>query len=130
MVDTEKVTVNLNIVDLGKIDMLVDEGFYNNRADFLRTAIRNEIALHRHQIDQISIAKSYVMGVIRFGAEDLRGKLEAGKMTEIRCVGVLVLDDDITPQLAEQTIRSIKVWGKSIMPDDVRERLQNLERIG
>ncbi len=130
MVDTEKITVNLNVVDLGKIDMLVDEGLYTNRADFLRAAIRNEIRLHERHIEQIATTKSYFMGVCMLDAAHFQRRLEEGKMSEITGVGMLIIAKDVSPALAEQTISYVKIWGKSSIPDDVRERLQQLERMG
>jgi Ribbon-Helix-Helix transcriptional regulator family len=41
--DSEKITINLGFVDLGRVDLMVREGFYSNRADFIRTAIRNQL---------------------------------------------------------------------------------------
>ena len=127
MADTEKITVNLNVVDLGKVDMLVDEGFYTNRADFMRTAIRNEIALHRHHIDNIT--RNYLVGVVNVTADMLADHYRKGKMMDIKGVGFLNINPGVTVDMAEKTIASIKVWGKLVMPPDVRERLQELGRL-
>lgn len=129
MADTEKVTVNLNVVDLGKVDMLVNEGFYTNRADFMRTAIRNEIAQHRSQIEQITTAKNYFVGVLNISAGDLDKHYHDGKTIDILGVGLLIIDSGVTVEIAEKTISIVKVWGKLVMPPDVRERLEALGRI-
>lgn len=129
MADTEKITINLTVVDLGKIDMLVDEGFYTNRTDFIRAAIRDELNLHRQHIDQITVSKSYVVGVISLNVQSLMEYLQNGKMVDIRAVGLLNISDSVTPDLAEKTIASIQVWGKVLMPEDVRQRLIALGRM-
>jgi Arc/MetJ-type ribon-helix-helix transcriptional regulator len=129
MADTEKITINLTVVDLGKMDILVDEGFYTNRTDFIRAAIRNELQQHRQQLEQITIAKSYVMGVMQLDAAGLQESIEKGEMLAVRVIGMLVLSDDITPDLAEQALSSVKVWGKLFARDDVREHLQGLGRL-
>lgn len=129
MADTEKVTVNLNVVDLGKIDMLVDEGFYTNRADFLRTAIRNEIRIHSHHIDQITTTKNYYVGVVNLTADMLADHYRNDKMMDVKGVGILNINPGVTVEMAERTIASIKIWGKLIMPPDVRQRLEELGRI-
>jgi Arc/MetJ-type ribon-helix-helix transcriptional regulator len=129
MADTEKITVNLNVVDLGKIDMLVDEGFYTNRADFLRTAIRNETKQHSEQIDQITKTKNYFVGVVNVTADTLANHYRKEKMMDIKAIGVLTINPGVTVEMAEKTIASVKVWGKIFMPPDVRERLEELGRI-
>ena len=129
MADTEKITVNLNVVDLGKIDMLVDEGFYTNRADFLRTAIRNEIAQHRTHIDNITTTKNIFVGVVNITTDTLADYYRQGKMMDINGVGLININPGVTVDMAEKTIASIKVWGKLIMPKDVRKKLESLGRI-
>lgn len=129
MADTEKITVNLNVVDLGKIDLLVDEGFYTNRADFLRTAIRYEIDKHRQQIEQITTTKNYFVGVVNLTADMLAQHYRNEKMMDVKAIGILTINPGVTVDMAEKTIASVKVWGKLIMPPDVRERLEALGRI-
>jgi len=55
--DTEKMTINLGYVDLGHIDLMVQEGFYSNRTDFIRTAIRNQLERHADVVKQSTVRK-------------------------------------------------------------------------
>ncbi len=107
----EKITLNLGCVDLGQIDLLVQEGFYGNRADLIRTAIRNLIATHQETIRQVVARKTLVLGLQHFSANDLRRVHEAGEMLDIRVLGLASIGTDVTPELAAATIRSISVLG-------------------
>lgn len=127
MADSEKITINIGSVDLGRIDLLVEEGFYSNRADFIRTAIRNQLERQSNTVDSIKSRKSMVIGTQIYTNRDLMEKKEANEMVNIRVVGMLILADDITPQLALDTIQSITVHGVFKAPEDVKEALK--ERI-
>ena len=107
----EKITINLGCVDLGQIDLLVQEGFYGNRADLIRTAVRNLIATHQETIRQVVARKTLVLGLQHFSASDLRGVRDAGEMLDIRVLGLASIGADVTPELALDTIRSISVLG-------------------
>jgi Arc/MetJ-type ribon-helix-helix transcriptional regulator len=110
-VNIEKVTINMGPVDLGKVDLLVDDGFYGNRTDFIRTAIRNQ--LDRHEADtSASISRQAAgLGVIGYNASDLEASVAKGERLNIKVVGMLVLSQDITPELADQAIESVFVRG-------------------
>jgi len=111
VVDTEKITINMSVVDLGKVDLMVEEGFYSNRTDFIRTAIRNQLGRHDDEVRQSASRRAMVVGVMvydRKGLEKLRAK---GRRVRISVVGMLVLANDIPPELARETIESIKVAG-------------------
>lgn len=129
MVSTEKITVNLSVVDLGTIDLLVDEGFYVSRTDFIRHAIQSELAKQRPRIDDITLKKNYFAGVVTLNAASLADYDRRGEMIDIKAIGLLHIDNSVTADLAEATIDSIKVWGRLQMPADVRERLEDLGRI-
>jgi Arc/MetJ-type ribon-helix-helix transcriptional regulator len=129
MSDTEKLTLNVTLVDLGKIDLLVEEGFYQHRSDFIRTAIRNELMQHKRKIDDITITKNWAMGVMSFNLADLQKIILADKQIDIIVIGLLRLSPDVTPEVAERAIASVRVRGKMNIPDDVREHLQALGRI-
>lgn len=111
MADTEKITINMNYVDLGKVDLLVEQGFYSNRTDFIKTSIRNQLSGHSEVVDRVITDKSYVIGISRYDRKDLEKLLEQNKVLDLKVVGMLVLDDDIDLDLAEKTIKSIKVFG-------------------
>lgn len=129
MAETEKITVNLSVVDLGKIDLLVEEGFYSNRTDMIRMAIRNEIASHADAVEQITVRKAYSLGVIGYSQADLARRREAGEMLDLRVVGLLHLSADVTPELALATLRSVNVRGVFNAPVDVKAALEEAGRV-
>jgi Arc/MetJ-type ribon-helix-helix transcriptional regulator len=109
--DSEKITINLGYVDLGHIDLLVQEGFYSNRTDFIRTAIRNQIERHSDVVRQAVTRKSVDLGLRHFSREDLEAAKEAGQMLDIRVLGLATIAPDVTPELARATIASMTVLG-------------------
>ncbi|MCG3088703.1 CopG family transcriptional regulator [Sporosarcina cyprini] len=111
MVESEKITINMNVVDLGKVDLLVEQGFYSNRTDFIRTSIRNQLATHAAEVQEIVVRKSFVVGVMRLSREDLVKHAENHTKIDIKVVGLLILDNDIDVDLAQQTIASVQVNG-------------------
>lgn len=127
--ETEKITVNLSVVDLGKIDLLVDEGFYSNRTDLIRTAIRNEIDRHGDAVEQITVRKSYALGAISYSQADLLSRREKDEMLDIRVVGLLHLGKDVTPELALAAIQSVNVKGVFNAPTAVKAALAEAGRI-
>jgi len=108
---TEKITVNLGVVDLGEIDLLVREGFYANRADFLRIAIRSQLATRATAVQQTVARKTLVLGTQRFTRRDLEEIRAAGKTLEIRVLGLASIADDVSAELARATIASVEVLG-------------------
>lgn len=109
--DTEKITINLGPVDLGQIDLLVQEGFYSNRTDLIRTAIRNQLASHADVIRQTVTRKSLVLGLQHFSRADLEAAMQAGQRLQIQILGMATIAADVTPELALATIDSITVLG-------------------
>ena len=109
--DTEKITINLGPIDLGQIDLLVQEGFYSNRTDLIRTAIRNQLTSHAEVIRQTVTRKSLVLGLQHFSREDLESVREAGQTLQIQVLGMANIGNDVTPELALATIESITVLG-------------------
>lgn len=109
--DTEKITINVGPIDLGQIDLLVQEGFYANRTDLIRTAIRNQLASHADVIRQTVTRKSLVLGLQHFSRADLEAVKEAGQMLQIQVLGMASIGNDVTPELALETIESITVLG-------------------
>jgi len=109
--DTEKVTINLGLIDLGQIDLLVQEGFYSNRTDLIRTAIRNQLSSHADVIRQTVARKSLVLGLQHFSRTDLEAAQAAGQTLEIQVLGLATIAPDVTPELALATIASISVLG-------------------
>src|SRR5687768_14839059 len=109
--DSEKITINLGIVDLGQIDLLVQEGFYTNRTDFIRTAIRNLLATHAEVVKQAAARKTMVLGLQRYSRPDLEAVQAAGQTLHIHVLGLASIADDVPPELARATIDSIFVLG-------------------
>ena len=109
--ETEKVTINLGFVDLGHIDLLVAEGFYGNRTDFIRTAIRNQLAAQQEAVRQVVSRKSLVLGLQRLTRAELEATQRAGESLDGRVRGLATVDDDVSPELALATIASITVLG-------------------
>ncbi len=111
MSETEKITINLGLVDLGQVDLLVQEGFYSNRTDFIRTAIRNQISTHAEVVRQTVARKTLVLGLEHYTRRDLEAVREAGQTLEIKVLGLASIDEDVSPELALETIDSIVVLG-------------------
>jgi len=123
--ETEKITINIGSVDLGRIDLLVQEGFYASRADFVRTAIRNQLERQKSAVDSITSRKSMVIGTLSFNRKELEQKREDNEMVNVKVIGMFILTDDISPQLALDTIQSVTVRGVFKAPEDVKEALKD-----
>lgn len=108
---SEKITINLGVVDLGQIDLLVQEGFYSNRTDLIRTAIRNQLATHAEVVRETVSRKSFVLGLEHYSRSDLEAVQAAGEMLQIQVLGMASIADDIPPDLARATIESVVVLG-------------------
>ena len=109
--DSEKITVNLGYVDLGHIDLLVQDGFYSNRTDFIRTAIRNQIERHADAARQSVARRSLDLGLRHYTRDSLEAARRAGERLSIKVLGLVSIADDVPPDLARQTIESITVLG-------------------
>jgi len=109
--DTEKITINLGYVDLGQVDLMVQEGFYSNRTDFIRTAIRNQLERHADVVKQSAIRKSFDLGLRNYTRQDLEAAQRAGQMLHINVLGLATIAQDVSPDLARATIASISVLG-------------------
>lgn len=109
--ETEKMTINLGLVDLGQIDLLVLEGFYTNRSDFIRTAIRNQLAVHADVVKATVARKTLVLGLQHYTRADLEKVQAAGERLQIQVLGLVSLADDIPPELALATIDTLVVLG-------------------
>lgn len=107
----EKITINLGCIDLGQIDLLVQEGFYANRTDLIRTAIRNQLDRHAEVVREVAARKMLVLGMQIFAAADLKALKAAGQRLDLRVLGLASIADDVTPALALATIESLTVLG-------------------
>jgi Arc/MetJ-type ribon-helix-helix transcriptional regulator len=111
LTDSEKITINLGLVDLGQIDLLVEEGFYTNRTDLIRTAIRNQLTTHAEVLRQTVARRTLVLGLQEFSRRDLEAVRKSGAKLRIHVLGLVRIADDVTPELARETIESIAVLG-------------------
>jgi Arc/MetJ-type ribon-helix-helix transcriptional regulator len=109
--DSEKITINLGYVDLGHVDLMVQEGFYANRTDFIRTAIRNQLERHAEVVGKTVARKSLDLGLRHYSREDLEAAQAAGERLHINVLGLASIAENVTPELALATIASIDVLG-------------------
>ena len=121
--ETEKLTINLGVVDLGQIDLLVQEGFYSNRTDCIRTAIRNQLTVHADDVKRTVARHTLVLGLQHVTRAELERVRAAGQMLNIQVVGLVRIDDDVTPELARATIETVKVLGALHASKAVRQAL-------
>ncbi len=121
--ETEKITLNLGPVDLGQIDLLVAEGFYSNRTDFIRTAIRNQLAAHAETVKQTVARKTLVLGLQHYTRQDLEAIRAAGQRVQINVLGLASIAEDVSPELALATIDTIVVLGAFRASDAVKRAL-------
>ena len=126
--ESEKITINLGYVDLGHIDLLVQEGFYSNRSDFIRTAIRNQLATHGEEVKKSIVRHTLELGLRHYTRGDLEAVKEAGETLHIKVLGLTSIAPDVTPALALETISSITVLGALHASKEVKTALA--DRIG
>jgi Arc/MetJ-type ribon-helix-helix transcriptional regulator len=126
--DTEKITVNLGFVDLGHMDLLVRDGFYSNRADFIRTAIRNQVERHAEAAKRSVERKGLDLGLRHFTREDLEAARAAGRPLDIRVLGLASIAADVPPELARAAIASVSVLGALQASPAVRAALADRTR--
>src|SRR6478609_8510117 len=109
--DTEKITINLGYVDLGHVDLMVQDGFYSNRTDFIRTAIRNQLERHADVVKQSTARKSLELGLRNYSRDELEAARRAGELLHINVLGLASIAQDVTADLARATIASVSVLG-------------------
>lgn len=124
-VESEKLTINLGVIDLGQIDLLVGEGFYGNRTDFIRTAIRNQLAKHEDAVKQTVARRTLTLGLQQFTKADLEAARKAGEKLEIKVLGLAIIASDVTPELARAAIASLTVLGALQAPRAVKDALSD-----
>ncbi len=111
MPEAEKITINMNVVDLGKVDLLVADGFYSNRTDFIRTAIRNLLDRHNEELKNSAQRWELALGVMHFDREELEQFRAEGRRLNVSITGLFSLGKDVTPELAREVISSVRVVG-------------------
>src|SRR5436305_3162959 len=120
---TEKITINLGLVDLGEIDLLVSEGFFANRTDFIRTAIRRQIESRSSNVESTVARRELILGSEHYDRHDLEQLRDAGRMVELRVLGLASIADDVSPELALETIAAVEVLGAFRAPAAVKAAL-------
>jgi Arc/MetJ-type ribon-helix-helix transcriptional regulator len=120
---TEKITINLGLVDLGQIDLLVEEGFYANRTDFIRTAIRRQLEMRADAVQDTVARRTLTLGTRYYSRRELEELRSAGRTVEIRVLGLASVADDVSPDLALATIASVEVLGAFRAPSAVKAAL-------
>ena len=125
---SEKITINVGLVDLGQIDLLVDEGFYANRTDFIRTAIRRQLETRSSAVDDSVARRTLTLGVQHYSRRDLEELRASGRTVELRVLGLATLADDVSPELALATIASVEVLGSFRDPAAVKAALASRTR--
>jgi Arc/MetJ-type ribon-helix-helix transcriptional regulator len=126
--DSEKITINLGYVDLGQIDLMVQEGFYSNRTDLIRTAIRNQLERHADVLRQSTVRKGLGLGLRHYSREDLEAARRAGEKLHIQVLGLASIAPDVTPELARATIASVVVLGALQASPAVKDALADRMR--
>jgi Arc/MetJ-type ribon-helix-helix transcriptional regulator len=120
---SEKITINVGLVDLGQIDLLVDEGFYANRTDFIRTAIRRQLESRAGAVDDSVSRRTLTLGTLHLGRRELERLRNAGETVDVRVLGLATVADDVSPELALATISSVEVLGAFRAPRAVKAAL-------
>jgi Arc/MetJ-type ribon-helix-helix transcriptional regulator len=123
MADLEKLTINLGPVDLGKIELLVSQGFYPNRAEFIRVAIHDQLGKHTDVMREATARHAMTVGAVIYGRASLEAHRKAGTRLSLRVIGLLVISDDVPPSLAQETISSITVHGVFKANDSLKKAL-------
>jgi Arc/MetJ-type ribon-helix-helix transcriptional regulator len=126
--DSEKITINLGYVDLGHIDLLVQEGFYSNRTDFIRTAIRNQLDRQADAVKQSVARHQLDLGLRHYSRQDLEAVRAAGETLHIQVLGLAVIAADVSPELARDTIASLRVLGALQASPAVKSALRDRTR--
>lgn len=126
--DSEKITINLGYVDLGHIDLMVQDGFYSNRTDFIRTAIRNQLDRHTDVVRQSVARRTLDLGARNYSRQELEAVQAAGEQLQINVLGLASIARDVTPELARATIASITVLGALHASAEIRAALADRMR--
>lgn len=126
MSEIEKITTNVSVVDLGQIDLLVQQGFYSNRTDFFRTAIRNQLSSHSDELKQTIIRKNRILGVMQFNQKELEQILESGERLDLKVVGMLMFADDVSPEIVHKVVESVEVHGVTRASQAVKDELNKI----
>lgn len=123
---SEKITINVNHVDLGKIDLLIDNGFFSNRSDFIRAAIRNELNKNGSYVEEKIEKKGFVVGIAKYNEDDFQKAIESNQLINLRFIGLFVIDSNVPLELVKQSVKKIDVKGTLIAPKEIKDYLNSL----
>lgn len=123
MAETEKITINMGAVDLGKIDLLVEQGHYSNRTDFIRTAIRSQLDKHTVEVQQSVVRNSHVVGMLVYNRVDFEKYKARGEKMKVNIIGMFMITSDAPADLVDEVIESITVYGIFQASDAVKAAL-------
>lgn len=123
---SDKITINVNHVDLGKIDLLIDNGFFSNRSDFIRAAIRNELNKNGSYVEEKIEKKGFLVGIAKYNEDDFQKAIESNQLINLRFIGLFVIDSNVPLELVKQSVKKIDVKGTLIAPKEIKDYLNSL----
>lgn len=126
---TEKITINLGVVDIGKIELLVENGFYSNRTDFIKSAVRRALDSHDLTVNRAIESKHYVAGITTFNRAYLEKARDKGQRLDVRIIGLASFAADVTPELVRESVGSFKVYGVVRATQEIKDVLKPLEPV-
>jgi Arc/MetJ-type ribon-helix-helix transcriptional regulator len=129
MADTEKITINMNAVELGKIDLLVEQGHYSNRTDFIRSGIRSQLEKHTVEVQQSVVRQSFVIGALIYDRSDFERYKAKNEKVKVNIVGMFHIGNDVPAALAVEMVESIKVYGIFQASADVKNALTKAGKV-
>jgi Arc/MetJ-type ribon-helix-helix transcriptional regulator len=126
---TEKITININTIDLGHIDLLVNEGYYATRTEFIKTAVKKQLDRHEEDTKKLIEQKAkhgdyeLSIGVGGFTKSELERIIQK-KEAKIKMIfiGLFITPKDVTLELLEQAVESIKVYGVCRCSQEIKDR--------
>lgn len=124
--NSEKITINVNHVDLGKIDLLVDNGFFSNRSDFIRTAIRNELNKKEAYVEEKIDKNGFVLGIVKYSVEDFEKAIETNQLFNYTIIGLVIIDSKVSLDMVKQSVKKLDVKGTLIASKEIKDYLKDL----
>lgn len=126
---SEKVSVNINEEALSKIDLLVEDGFYSNRSDFINRAVDTLLDRENRTVDKLLEihskekinSRQWFVGVQTMGSQYLEKVKEQGVRLRIKGCGVLYFEKDAAQELVFETVEYISPRIRVIAEEAVRE---------
>jgi Arc/MetJ-type ribon-helix-helix transcriptional regulator len=124
--NSEKITINVNHIDLGKIDLLVDNGFFSNRSDFIRTAIRNELNKKEAYVEEKIDKNGFVLGIVKYSVEDFEKAIETNQLFNYTIIGLVIIDSKVSLDMVKQSVKKLDVKGTLIASKEIKDYLKDL----